>query len=162
LVYFHAFVGPAILSHAHPLSALGGAMNGIVLDAVGGPQSFLGPGAGPDVTAATLLDDVFEMTGERAARVAPAEQTRKATLCQSEETSWLLKIEGCAAPSEMSELLGSFGVWCSRVIELDGWSYALAFPASSPRVDSAVRALQAATGFQTHAIAVLGEGAAAC
>ena len=56
-----AFVGPAFLPASQPLASLGGALNGIRLD--GRHVSnlyFSGPGAGPDVTAATLMDDVVQ------------------------------------------------------------------------------------------------------
>ena len=56
-----AFVGPAFLPAADPLASLGGALNGIRLDGRHVSNLFFsGPGAGPDVTAATLLDDVVQ------------------------------------------------------------------------------------------------------
>jgi homoserine dehydrogenase len=56
-----AFVGPAFLPSAEPLASLGGALNGIRLDGRHVSNLFFsGPGAGPDVTAATLLDDAVQ------------------------------------------------------------------------------------------------------
>src|SRR4030095_12001777 len=56
-----AFVGPAFLPATEPLASLGGALNGIRLDGRHvGNLFFSGPGAGPDVTAATLLDDAIQ------------------------------------------------------------------------------------------------------
>ena len=56
-----AFVGPAFLPAADPLASLGGALNGIRLDGRHVSNLFFsGPGAGPDVTAATLLDDAVQ------------------------------------------------------------------------------------------------------
>jgi len=56
-----AFVGPAFLPLSQPLASLGGALNGIRLDGRHVKDLFFsGPGAGPDVTAATLLDDVIQ------------------------------------------------------------------------------------------------------
>lgn len=56
-----AFVGPAFLPAAEPLASLGGALNGIRLDGRHVSNLFFsGPGAGPDVTAATLLDDAVQ------------------------------------------------------------------------------------------------------
>jgi homoserine dehydrogenase len=53
------FVGPAVLTADHPLSRVGGVLNGIVLDGrFTGPLFYSGPGAGPDITAATILDDL--------------------------------------------------------------------------------------------------------
>jgi len=56
-----AFVGPAFLPAHEPLASLGGALNGIRLDGRHVSNLFFsGPGAGPDVTAATLLDDAVQ------------------------------------------------------------------------------------------------------
>jgi homoserine dehydrogenase len=56
-----AFVGPTFIPASEPLAALGGALNGIRLDGRHVSNLFFsGPGAGPDVTAATLLDDVAQ------------------------------------------------------------------------------------------------------
>jgi homoserine dehydrogenase len=55
-------VGPALLAADHPLSRVGGVLNGIVLDGrFAGPLFYSGPGAGPDITAATILDDVASL-----------------------------------------------------------------------------------------------------
>jgi homoserine dehydrogenase len=58
-----AFVGPAFVPAGEPLASLGGALNGIRLDGRFVSNLFFsGPGAGPGVTAATLLDDAIEAT----------------------------------------------------------------------------------------------------
>ena len=49
------------LAATEPLASLGGALNGIRLDGRHVSNLFFsGPGAGPDVTAATLLDDAVQ------------------------------------------------------------------------------------------------------
>jgi homoserine dehydrogenase len=56
-----AFVGPVLVPANDSLASLGGALNGIRLDGTHVSNLFFsGPGAGPDVTAATLLDDAIE------------------------------------------------------------------------------------------------------
>jgi homoserine dehydrogenase len=56
-----AFVGPVFLAATEPLASLGGALNGIRLDGRHVSNLFFsGPGTGPDVTAATLLDDAIQ------------------------------------------------------------------------------------------------------
>ena len=56
-----AFVGPRLLPASHPLAAINGRDNGILIESRNsGRLFFAGPGAGPDVTAATLLDDAIE------------------------------------------------------------------------------------------------------
>jgi homoserine dehydrogenase len=62
-----AWVGPAFLQDDHPFAELNGVTNGLQLTAANGHAvTFVGPGAGPEVTATTILDDVVEvMTGSR-------------------------------------------------------------------------------------------------
>jgi len=56
-----AFVRPELLPLTHPLAGIHGRDNAIVIESRNsGRLVFAGPGAGPDVTAATLLDDVVE------------------------------------------------------------------------------------------------------
>ena len=56
-----AFVGPAFVPAPHPLAAIDGRDSAIVIDTHNsGRLVFAGPGAGPDITAATLLDDAIE------------------------------------------------------------------------------------------------------
>jgi homoserine dehydrogenase len=92
------FVGPVFLPSSEPLASLSGALNGIKLDGRHVPNLFFsGPGAGPDVTAATLLDDAIEAT----ARPTPVQPARGAhrhhasqppVLVASQNTSWLLRV----------------------------------------------------------------------
>jgi len=57
----NAFVGPAFVPASHPLAGITGRDNAIAIDTChNGRLLFAGPGAGPDVTAATLLDDAIE------------------------------------------------------------------------------------------------------
>ncbi|MEW6320645.1 MAG: homoserine dehydrogenase [Acidobacteriota bacterium] len=56
-----AFVGPVFVAREHPLASLAGTLNGIQLHGRYVRDLFFsGPGAGPDVTAATLVDDGVE------------------------------------------------------------------------------------------------------
>ena len=68
-----AFVGPVFLPATEPLASLTGALNGIRLDGRHVSNLFFsGPGAGPDVTAATLLDDAVQAVVGREADPSPA------------------------------------------------------------------------------------------
>jgi homoserine dehydrogenase len=59
-----AFVGPAFVPATHPFAGLRGPANGVILrGASSGEVTFIGPGAGPEATAVTILDDVFEVLG---------------------------------------------------------------------------------------------------
>jgi homoserine dehydrogenase len=64
-----ATVGPVFVPGSNPLSRIDGALNGVLLESrYAGTLLYAGPGAGPDVTAATILDDVASI----AASCAPA------------------------------------------------------------------------------------------
>ena len=57
-----AWVRPTFVPATHPLAGLRGASNGILLqDSNGRELTFTGPGAGPEITAVTILDDVIEL-----------------------------------------------------------------------------------------------------
>jgi homoserine dehydrogenase len=59
-----AWVGPAVFDAAHPFAALSGVQNALEFaGSAGDPVTFAGPGAGPRVTAGTILDDVAEVLG---------------------------------------------------------------------------------------------------
>lgn len=70
-----AWVGPALVALDHPLASLRGVENLVQLtDARGHVVAFRGPGAGPDATARTVIDDVVELllSGPGARRLVPA------------------------------------------------------------------------------------------
>ena len=88
-----ALVGPAFLLATEPLASLGGALNGIRLDGTHVTNLFFsGPGAGPDVTAATLLDDVAQAAsaGKRI-HPRPAASSR-ALFASSPITPWFIRL----------------------------------------------------------------------
>lgn len=56
-----ALVGPAFVPHDHPFAQLDDVTNSLrLIYASGETVTFTGPGAGPDITAATILDDIVE------------------------------------------------------------------------------------------------------
>jgi homoserine dehydrogenase len=59
--FVRGFVGPAWLPAGNPLARLDGVQNGVRLIGAEGERFHAGPGAGPDVTAQTILDDVVEI-----------------------------------------------------------------------------------------------------
>jgi homoserine dehydrogenase len=84
-----AFAGPAFVPQTHALSAIEGPTNAICLrDRDGREVSFAGPGAGPDVTASTILDDVLEATAERPLEYEPAFQVNVA----APSTRWFIRL----------------------------------------------------------------------
>jgi homoserine dehydrogenase len=152
-----AHVGPAFLDAAHPLARVAGVTNGVVIDADRGAQCYIGPGAGPDVTAATLLDDVSEIVAERRVRTPPPETVTTAASVTRPDSRWFLRLAGAARPSDIADLLGSYGVWCTRLERRGDRVYALTCQASPARLQAALDAVQAATGTTTAAFPAQGE-----
>ena len=88
-----AFVGPVFLPSSEPLASLGGPLNGIRLDGRHVSNLFFsGPGAGPGVTAATLLDDAVQATAyERKIHERPQPSSRP-VFASSPATAWFLRL----------------------------------------------------------------------
>ena len=154
-----AHVGPVFLGGTHPLARVSGVTNGIVIDADRGALCYIGPGAGPDVTAATLLDDVSEIVSERRALTPPPETIHRAESIARPDSGWFLRLAGDASHADVADLLGSYGVWCTRIARRADRVYALACPASPARMQSALDALRAATGVATAAFPAIAEEA---
>ena len=116
-----AFVGPAVLPAAEPLASLSGTLNGIRLDGRHVSNLFFsGPGAGPDVTAATLLDDAVQAAsmGKRIHQ-RPAVSLRP-VFPSSPVTGWFVRVTfpgvlpGAAA---VATLAASCGLHVERMAE---------------------------------------------
>lgn len=154
-----AHVGPAFVAGTHPLARVAGVTNGVVIDAEGGTQCYIGPGAGPDVTAATLLDDVSEIVTERRVRTPPSDAVRAAQSIARPESAWFIRFTGNARPSDIADLLGAYGIWCTRLERRADRAYAVTCPASVARLNAALDAVQAATGAGTAAFPALSDEA---
>jgi homoserine dehydrogenase len=88
-----AFIAPAFVPANHPLAALGGSLSGIQLSGRFVQNLFFsGPGAGPEVTAATVLDDAVEavMSAPRAPR-SVTHVPRAVTLAAPPATGWFVR-----------------------------------------------------------------------
>jgi homoserine dehydrogenase len=154
-----AFVSPAFLDDEHPLAGVSHVTNGVVLEGAGGSQCFIGPGAGPEATAATLLDDVVEIATEQTVRVPARARTRPAGVAHP-DTRWFVRIPMRSSDAEIADLLGSFGLWCERLSAIGDRRYALTFPASRRRAEAARAALASVAGAGVAAIPALVGGAA--
>jgi homoserine dehydrogenase len=164
----HAFVGPAFVGGTHPLARVSGVTNGIVIVpaprqgglAAQGVQCFTGPGAGPDVTATTLLDDVAELMSERRVLPPAPEASQPAASVTRPHSAWFVRLDGAALESDVADLLGSYGIWTTRLARRGDRIYVLTCTASYARMQSALDALRAATGAAAVALpAVLEEAA---
>lgn len=96
-----AWVGPAVFDAAHPFAALSGVQNAIEFaGSAGDPVTFAGPGAGPRVTAGTILDDVAEILAAPAPATAAAvrhEPVPAATLRHPARSAWFVRAIGSTA-----------------------------------------------------------------
>jgi homoserine dehydrogenase len=163
-----AFAGPAFVRDNDPLSRLEGVTNGVVFrDRSGRSLIFAGPGAGPDVTAATILDDVVEALEEASAGPAEAAlDDTKSTPRQrvtAPRTAWLVTLGGSpalASDPEIADLLGSYGVWIERTTrehrDGDASVSFLTYACSRDRIQAATRALESAARGRATAWRALG------
>lgn len=171
------FVGPAFVEDSDPLSKIHGALNGIRLDGrfVRG-LFFAGPGAGPDVTAATILDDIIEaIRGSSQAIAHPftSARTGSTSHVSAPDSRWFLRLDFPARAPDwplLSDLLAAGGVWLSRTSTPGPPSpglrragaergansvWALTHTASRESLEAALRPLAAGTGARTLALRVL-------
>lgn len=155
-----AFTGPAFLPGTHPLARVSGVTNGIVLGAGRSSQCYIGPGAGPDVTAATLLDDVAEVASERRVCTPPPGVCATVSSVTRPETSWFVRVAGAARESDVADLLASYGIWCRRLERRGDRTFALTCPAGGARIVSALQAVRGATRTHAAAFPALTDGAA--
>ena len=143
-----AFVGPAFVSGKEPLAALGGCLNGIRLDGAHvGNLFFSGPGAGPDVTASTLIDDaIAALSGSREPRPFRARRTQ--VLPSSPASPWLLRATFpgvLPATPAISAVVAEAGLPIEGVLDhVSGHSrWLLIGPQGRGDVDRAIQALGA-------------------
>ena len=149
-----AFVGPAFVPFGHLLASVDGAENAIALSGPHGRILFRGPGAGPDVTAVTVLDDVLEAAEGRAGE---AHAKLRAASCGAPESEWFVSLEGDRLPRgiDTADLLASYGVFIRRTAprrSADGLERVamLTWPADRSRVERALAALEAACACRTR------------
>lgn len=151
-----AFAGPAFVCSSHPLARVSGVQNAVVLrNRTAGELTFAGPGAGPTVTAATLVDDATEIVQGDRAEVRREWRRSDAT---APSTGWFISVRGDGLPegSEIADLLAAYGVWLRRGSERTGdgrqQRWFLTYNCARPRIARALRALGDAAGCQTLCI----------
>lgn len=142
-----AFVAPAFVRSSEPLASLGGALNGIRLDGRYVSNLFFsGPGAGPDVTAATLLDDALQAAApSRTWRDRPPAPSQP-VFPSSPTTPWLLRVTFpgvVPSPSAVSTLIASVALPIEEALEFgDGHSrWLLIGPQRRRAIDAAIATL---------------------
>jgi len=157
-----AFIGPTWVPAHTPLAALGGTLNGIELHGrYVGDLFFSGPGAGPDVTAATLLDDAIEAVREgdrsggsgfdfaQAKKDPPPHpvsqlpsRPREPLRITAPITPWFIRVEFpgvVPTVGVLTDVFGRAGMTIEHVTDaIDGTRYVLAGPARRERMDAAI------------------------
>jgi homoserine dehydrogenase len=115
-----AFAGPAFVDDRNAFARVDGVRNAIALHSRwSGELFFSGPGAGPTVTAATLLDDASEAAMTIAAvERAPA---RPVDACDAPITEWFLRVRAPRVPetATLADLLAARGLSVRRTSALD-------------------------------------------
>ncbi len=150
-----ACVGPAFVPLSEPLASLGSALNGIRLDGRHVRDLFFsGPGAGPDVTAATLLDDAVQAVGTRTVDARAARSTHP-VFPSSPVTPWFVRVTVpgvLPSVSALASLVAGAGLPVERAIDhAAGHSrWLLVGPAGRRDVDAAITRLS-----DTHRIAAV-------
>jgi homoserine dehydrogenase len=155
-----AFVGPALVPARHSLATLDGTLSGIQLSGRFVPDLFFsGPGAGPDITAATILDDAIEAvsTVQRSSRPP---RVRLATLSiKAPATEWFVRVgfPGVAPASEaVSRCFAATGLSVLQTTKQEAateWVRVAAAPRE--HLDRAMATLKCVHRLDAHAIRAL-------
>ena len=141
-----AFTGPAFVRRQHVLASVEGIENALILNGPRGRLVFRGPGAGPEVTAATVLDDVVEAVTDPQPRPFPPLARVDAA---APDTGWYVTLAGSQMPEGIgiADLLSSYGIYLQRTHTSGGERFAaVTWPAPRARIDAALRAIEAAAG----------------
>jgi hypothetical protein len=154
----NAFAGLAFVDGAHPLSRVDGVQNAVLLRSQwAGDLFFSGPGAGPTVTAATILDDVLEARAVQHTPPKPAE----AGIVFEHATGWFVRLTADQlSESDAPAVLGTLGVRLRRVsaIHACGGSHRqwlLTAPCTRAHLEAALEVLSARTPCRTWQIRVV-------
>jgi len=139
------WVGPAFVPNTHPFAALEDVTN--VLSVGVGPQTvtFTGPGTGRDVTAATVLDDLVEVsTGRRLTTRQPHATPAASIVREIPAGAWFLALDGLATTTgDLAEFLAARHIPAVFVVKHAGWCAVITAPAPVAAVRDAVDALTA-------------------
>jgi len=155
-----AYAGPAYIDGAHAFSRVDGVQNAVALTTRwSGELLFSGPGAGPVVTAATVLDDVVEAVEsgghERGAPATPVE------VDALDAAPWFLRLTAAAlGEHDAPALLSTLGVRLRRASHIDarGGHHSqrlLTHPCARAHIDAALDVLAAKTGSRSWRIPVV-------
>jgi homoserine dehydrogenase len=155
-----AWVGPAFLQDGHPFAQVNGVTNGLRLTATNGRAvTFIGPGAGPEVTATTILDDVVEVMNLRclfaergqtphSRGLIPALQKHTRGLSTAPAGRWFVRISDRPdiRAGDLAEFLAANGLPALNLVEDRGRFAGLTAPADWLTAHGVIDALGASGG----------------
>ena len=106
-----AWVGPAFVLHTHPFALVRGVTNILSVGRGDSAVLFSGPGAGPAVTAATVIDDVVEAASAGGPRALTATENAFPVadrLRTPQAGPWFLALDGVSSTAgEVAEFLAA-------------------------------------------------------
>jgi homoserine dehydrogenase len=106
-----AWVGPAFVPHAHPFAHVRGVTNILSVGRGSSAVLFSGPGAGPAITAATVIDDVVEAasaSGPRALTATEIAAPIASQLRTPQSGPWFVALDGVTSTAgEVAEFLAA-------------------------------------------------------
>lgn len=145
-----AWVGPAFVPLSHPFAQVQGVTNILSVGRGDTAVLFSGPGAGPDVTAATVLDDVVEAAVAAPGRgaqpvLAPASSQRVADRLRTPRAgAWFLTLDRVtASDGDVAEFLAAHHLPAVAMVGEGERRGLVTAPASFGALVAAVDALEA-------------------
>ncbi len=148
-----AFCGPAFLPSTHALASVDGVQNALILrNRRLGDLLFAGAGAGPEVTAATLLDDAVEALSNGVPEGSRGTWKRGAPA--SPATGWFVRLTSERLPEEtvIVRHLEANDVSVSRTLSAGSGGghlrWLLTHPCERTRIDAAADALRSISNCQ--------------
>jgi homoserine dehydrogenase len=149
-----AWVGPALVDRGHPLAALTGFDNALrVIGRSGRAVTFAGPGAGPEATAESIVDDVVEVvlssrpSGPPRRAAAPAGGT---AWTSPPGSAWFIALHGGSPNSRhVAEFLAAEGLPATRI---EPWPNGMAVRTSCGSWDLAERSAGALAAVAERAL----------
>jgi homoserine dehydrogenase len=158
-----AWVGPAFVDEAHPFARLHGVTNALRLTTATGCCTFSGPGAGPAVTAATIVDDLVELlnAGPRQARVRTVADAASdgSALAQPATSRWFIRVSENSGldAADVAEYLAARRAPAVRIDEQNGRVVCLTSPAAWSTIADVLAAVRGC-GAQAVALPVVEGG----
>jgi homoserine dehydrogenase len=156
-----AFIGPALVPARHPLAALSGTLAGIQLSGwFISDLYFSGPGAGPDITAATILDDAVEaVSSGPKVRLPVRSGVRIATPAAAPATEWLVRARFPGFVPEAAAVTQVFSSAHFNVLHvtepIGGTRWVRLAPATRESLDAALARVQTTHRIQCLALRAL-------